>query len=38
VREAVGKPVKFIGTGEKLQALEAFYQTAWPVAFWAWVM
>ena len=25
VREAVGKPIKFIGTGEKLQALEAFY-------------
>lgn len=25
VREAVGKPVKFIGTGEKLQDLEAFY-------------
>jgi len=25
VREAVGKPVKFISTGEKLTALEAFY-------------
>jgi signal recognition particle subunit SRP54 len=25
VREAVGKPVKFISTGEKLDALEAFY-------------
>ena len=25
VREAVGKPIKFMGTGEKLQALEAFY-------------
>lgn len=25
VREAVGKPVKFISTGEKLQDLEAFY-------------
>lgn len=25
VREAVGKPIKFIGTGEKLEALEAFY-------------
>ena len=25
VRESVGKPVKFIGTGEKLQDLETFY-------------
>ncbi len=25
VRESVGKPVKFIGTGEKLQDLESFY-------------
>jgi signal recognition particle subunit SRP54 len=25
VREAVGKPIKFISTGEKLDALEAFY-------------
>lgn len=25
VREAVGKPIKYISTGEKLEALEAFY-------------
>jgi len=31
-----GKPVKFLGIGEKLEALEEFRPEAWPPASWGW--
>lgn len=34
----VGKPIKYVSTGEKLQALDVFHRTAWPTEFWAWAM
>ncbi len=38
VREVTGVSIKFMGTGEKLDALEQFYPTVWPRASWAWAM
>jgi signal recognition particle subunit FFH/SRP54 (srp54) len=36
IRHITGKPIKFMGMGEKTEALEAFIQTASPPVFWAW--
>ena len=36
VKAVTGKPIKFIGTGEKLGDIEPFHPTAWQAAFSAW--
>ena len=36
VKEVTGVPIKFIGTGEHLDALRRSAPTAWPAASWAW--
>ena len=38
IRAATGKPIKFIGTGEKLDMIEPFHPTAWPRAYSAWAI
>ena len=38
VREAVGKPIKYISTGEKLDALEAFYPDRMASRILVWAM
>ncbi len=35
VKQVTGVPIKFIGTGEHLDALEEFHPTAWPAGSWA---
>jgi hypothetical protein len=36
MRAVTGKPIKLIGTGEKMDALEEFHPRASPTAFSAW--
>ena len=36
VLAVTGKPIKFQGTGEKLDDLEPFHRPGWPTASWAW--
>lgn len=36
IRQVVQKPIKFIGTGEKMEALDALHPTAWRTGSWAW--
>lgn len=36
IKAVTGKPIKFVGVGEKLDQVELFYPTAWPPVFWAW--
>jgi signal recognition particle subunit SRP54 len=36
IRSVVDKPIKFIGTGEKMEAWTSSTRTAWPAASWAW--
>ena len=36
VRQVTGKPIKFIGMGEKSDALEPFHRSVWPRASSAW--
>ena len=36
MRAVTGKPIKLIGTGEKMDALDDFIPRASPIAFWAW--
>ena len=31
-----GKPIKFVGTGEKFDKLEVFHPTGWPPGSWGW--
>ena len=38
MRTVTGKPIKFCGIGEKLDALRPFTRSAWPLAFWEWEM
>lgn len=38
VRQVTGKPIKFIGVGEKLTGLEPFHPDRMPAGFWAWAM
>ena len=38
VRHITGKPIVFIGVGEKTEALEPFDPSAWRRAFSAWAM
>ena len=38
IRAATGKPIKFIGTGEKLDMIEPSTPTAWPRAYSAWAI
>ena len=38
VRAVTGKPIKFIGTGEKLGDIEPFHRTVWQAASSAWAM
>jgi signal recognition particle subunit SRP54 len=33
-----GVPIKFLGTGEKLDAFEVYDPRAWPRASWAWAI
>ncbi len=37
VRHITGKPVKFLGVGEKTDALELSTLSAWRLVFWVWV-
>ncbi len=37
IRAVTGKPIKFIGQGEKMDALDVFIPTAWRTVFLAWV-
>ena len=34
IRSVTGIPIKFIGTGEKIDALEPSIRNGWPAAFW----
>ena len=38
IKSVVNKPIKFIGTGEKMEALDLFYsiQPVWQTGYWAW--
>ena len=36
ISAVTGLPVKFLGTGEKTDALEVFHPTGWPGGSWAW--
>ena len=38
VRSVTGKPIKFAGVGEKLDALNPSTPTGWPSGFWAWAI
>jgi len=38
IRSVTGKPIKLVGIGEKLDALEAFHPSGWPSASSAWAM
>ena len=38
VRAVTGKPIKFIGTGEKLDNLETFHPSRMLPVFWVWAM
>ena len=38
VKAVTGKPIKFIGTGEKLGDIEPFHRTVWQAASSAWAM
>ena len=38
IRSVVDKPIKFIGTSEKMDGLDVFIQTEWQVVFWEWGM
>jgi len=38
IRHITGKPIKFIGMGEKTDALEPFYPTVSRPVFWVWAM
>ena len=37
VRAITGKPIKFMGIGERTEGLSRFIQTVSPLAFWVWV-
>ncbi len=37
IRTVVAKPIKFIGTGEKMEPSTCSIRSAWPTASWAWV-
>lgn len=36
IRHITGKPIKFLGVGEKTEALEPFHPTVLPPVFSAW--
>ena len=36
MRAVIGKPIKFLGVGEKLDALEVFHPDRLAPGFWAW--
>ena len=36
VRYITGRPIKFVGTGEKLDMIEPFIRTGWPPAYSGW--
>lgn len=36
IKSVTGKPIKFVGVGEKLSELEVFILTGWPREFWGW--
>ena len=38
IRTVVTKPIKFIGTGEKMDALDVFHPTRMATVYWVWVM
>lgn len=38
IRTVVTKPIKFIGTGEKMEAIDVFHPSAWLTVFWVWEM
>ena len=38
IKSVVNKPIKFVGTGEKMDALDVSILREWPTGFWAWVM
>lgn len=38
IRSVTGKPLLYVGMGEKLSDLANFIQTVWPTAFLAWEM
>lgn len=38
IKSVVDKPIKFVSTGEKLDALSPFYLTVWLSVSWGWVM
>ena len=37
IKSVVNEPIKFVGTGEKLDALDIFYLSVWQTAFLVWV-
>jgi signal recognition particle subunit SRP54 len=38
LKTVTGKPLKFVGTGEKPEDFEPSTRTAWPGAYWVWAM
>ena len=36
IKQVTGQPVKFVGVGERYDALEPFIRIAWPSEFSAW--
>ena len=38
IKQVIGQPVKFVGVGEKYDALEPFIRIAWPSESWGWAM
>lgn len=37
IRTVVNKPIKFVGRGEKMDAIDVFHPHVWPIVFSAWV-
>ena len=38
IRTVVNKPIKFVGTGEKLDAVDQFHPPEWLTVYWEWVI
>ena len=38
IRSVVDKPIKFVGTGEKMDALDVFHPNVWQTVSWVWVI
>jgi len=38
LKSVIGKPIKFVGIGEKIETSKYFIRKEWPPAFWGWAI